>query len=128
MTPARPGLARSFHICAIFPHLSVLQNIRVALQRPNHLATQFWLPLALHLTGNWVSAYPAAIMAAQYSACSLGAISDLFNDTALACASLMIVRLGVRILKTRSTKGGTFLKNGASDNPAHLLSASVWCQ
>ena len=128
MTPARLGLARSFHICAIFPHLSMLENVRVALQRPNHLATQFWLPLALHITGNWASAYPAATMAAQYSAYSLGVISDLFNDTALACAPLMIVRLGVRIWETRSTKGGTFLKSGAADNPAHILSASVWCQ
>ena len=41
MTPARPGLARSFHICAICPHLSVLENIRVALQRPNHLAMHY---------------------------------------------------------------------------------------
>ena len=43
---ARMGLARSFQISAIFPHLSVLENIRIALQRPNHLAMQFWLPLA----------------------------------------------------------------------------------
>ena len=43
---ARMGLARSFQISAIFPHLSVLENIRIALQRPSHLAMQFWLPLA----------------------------------------------------------------------------------
>jgi branched-chain amino acid transport system ATP-binding protein len=39
---ARMGLVRSFQISAIFPHLSVLDNVRVALQRPGGLATQFW--------------------------------------------------------------------------------------
>ena len=42
---ARMGLVRSFQISAVFPHLSVLENVRVALQRPGGLATQFWLPL-----------------------------------------------------------------------------------
>jgi branched-chain amino acid transport system ATP-binding protein len=43
---ARMGLVRSFQISAVFPHLSVLDNVRVALQRPNHLAIQFWRPLS----------------------------------------------------------------------------------
>lgn len=43
---ARMGLVRSFQISAVFPHLSVLDNVRVALQRPNHLATQFWKPIS----------------------------------------------------------------------------------
>jgi branched-chain amino acid transport system ATP-binding protein len=43
---ARMGLARSFQISAIFPHLSVLDNVRVALQRPNGLSTQFWRSLS----------------------------------------------------------------------------------
>jgi branched-chain amino acid transport system ATP-binding protein len=43
---ARMGLVRSFQISAVFPHLTVLDNIRVALQRPNHLSTQFWRPLS----------------------------------------------------------------------------------
>ncbi len=43
---ARMGLVRSFQISAVFPHLTVLENVRVALQRPNKLATQFWLPLS----------------------------------------------------------------------------------
>ncbi|TIO38617.1 MAG: ATP-binding cassette domain-containing protein, partial [Mesorhizobium sp.] len=34
---ARMGLVRSFQISAIFPHLSVLDNVRVALQRPGGL-------------------------------------------------------------------------------------------
>jgi len=42
---ARMGLVCSFQISAVFPHLTVLQNVRVALQRPGGLATQFWLPL-----------------------------------------------------------------------------------
>jgi len=43
---ARMGLVRSFQISAVFPHLTVLDNVRVALQRPNNLATQFWLPMS----------------------------------------------------------------------------------
>jgi branched-chain amino acid transport system ATP-binding protein len=39
---ARRGLVRSFQISAIFPHLSVLENVRVALQRKAGLAHQFW--------------------------------------------------------------------------------------
>lgn len=41
---ARMGLVRSFQISAVFPHLTVLDNVRVALQRPAGLSTQFWLP------------------------------------------------------------------------------------
>ncbi|TIN49490.1 MAG: ABC transporter ATP-binding protein, partial [Mesorhizobium sp.] len=37
---------RSFQISAIFPHLSVLDNVRVALQRPGGLSVQFWRSLA----------------------------------------------------------------------------------
>lgn len=43
---ARMGLVRSFQISAVFPHLTVLDNVRVALQRPNGLAVQFWLPMS----------------------------------------------------------------------------------
>lgn len=43
---ARMGLVRSFQISAVFPQFTLLENIRVALQRPNALATQFWLPLS----------------------------------------------------------------------------------
>jgi len=43
---ARMGLVRSFQISAVFPHLTVLDNVRVALQRPNNLSTQFWRPLS----------------------------------------------------------------------------------
>ena len=43
---ARMGLVRSFQISAVFPHLTVLENVRVALQRPNNLATQFWKPMS----------------------------------------------------------------------------------
>jgi branched-chain amino acid transport system ATP-binding protein len=43
---ARMGLVRSFQISAVFPHLTVLDNVRVALQRPGGLSTQFWRSLA----------------------------------------------------------------------------------
>ena len=42
---ARLGLVRSFQISAVFPHLTVRDNVRVALQRPQGLGHQFWLGL-----------------------------------------------------------------------------------
>lgn len=42
---ARMGLVRSFQISAVFPDLTVLENVRVALQRPAGLHVQFWLSL-----------------------------------------------------------------------------------
>src|SRR5256886_15676454 len=38
---ARLGLVRSFQISAVFPHLTVLENVRVALQRQRGLAFDF---------------------------------------------------------------------------------------
>ena len=39
---ARMGLVRSFQISAVFPHLSVLENVRVALQRSLGTSYHFW--------------------------------------------------------------------------------------
>ena len=39
---ARRGLIRSFQISAVFPHLSVLENVRVALQRDLGTHYHFW--------------------------------------------------------------------------------------
>jgi branched-chain amino acid transport system ATP-binding protein len=39
---AREGMVRSFQISATFPHLSVLENVRVALQRRLGTSFQFW--------------------------------------------------------------------------------------
>ena len=39
---ARKGLVRSFQISAVFPRLTVLENVRVALQRPLGTSFQFW--------------------------------------------------------------------------------------
>jgi len=39
---ARRGLVRSFQISAVFPHLTVLENVRVALQRTLHSSFHFW--------------------------------------------------------------------------------------
>ncbi len=39
---ARKGMVRSFQISATFPHLTVLDNVRVALQRPTGLTYHFW--------------------------------------------------------------------------------------
>ncbi len=39
---ARLGLARSFQISAVFPHLTVLENVRIALQRKRGHSYDFW--------------------------------------------------------------------------------------
>jgi branched-chain amino acid transport system ATP-binding protein len=39
---ARRGMIRSFQISAVFPHLSVLENVRIALQRKRGNSFDFW--------------------------------------------------------------------------------------
>jgi branched-chain amino acid transport system ATP-binding protein len=39
---ARMGLVRSFQISAVFPHLTVIENVRIALQRKRGRSLDFW--------------------------------------------------------------------------------------
>ena len=39
---ARQGLVRSFQISAVFPHMTVLENVRIALQRAEGNSFHFW--------------------------------------------------------------------------------------
>src|SRR3954449_1942562 len=39
---ARMGLVRSFQISAVFPNLTVLENVRIALQRKSGASFHFW--------------------------------------------------------------------------------------
>jgi branched-chain amino acid transport system ATP-binding protein len=41
---ARLGLVRSFQISAVFPHMTVLENVRIALQRARGGSFDFWRP------------------------------------------------------------------------------------
>ena len=41
---ARRGLVRSFQMSAVFPHLTVLENVRIALQRALATTFHFWKP------------------------------------------------------------------------------------
>jgi len=41
---ARAGVVRSFQISAVFPHLTVLENVRIALQRKEGNSFHFWRP------------------------------------------------------------------------------------
>jgi len=43
---ARSGMVRSFQISAVFPHLTVLENVRIALQRKLGTSFHFWRPEA----------------------------------------------------------------------------------
>src|SRR5690606_11418346 len=44
---ARMGMVRSFQISATFGDMSLLDNVCIALQRPNHLSVQLWRPLSI---------------------------------------------------------------------------------
>jgi branched-chain amino acid transport system ATP-binding protein len=39
---ARMGMVRSFQISAVFPHLTLVENVRLALQRPLETSYRFW--------------------------------------------------------------------------------------
>ena len=39
---ARRGIVRSFQISSVFPHLTVLENVRIALQRSTNWSFHFW--------------------------------------------------------------------------------------
>ena len=41
---ARRGMVRSFQMSAVFPHLTVLENVRIGLQRPLGTSFHFWKP------------------------------------------------------------------------------------
>ncbi len=41
---ARRGMVRSFQISAVFPHMTVQENVRIALQRPTGASFHFWKP------------------------------------------------------------------------------------
>ena len=41
---ARRGIVRSFQISAVFPHMTVLENVRAALQRDMGTSFHFWKP------------------------------------------------------------------------------------
>ena len=43
---ARSGMVRSFQISAVFPHLTVLENVRIGLQRKLGTSFHFWKPEA----------------------------------------------------------------------------------
>lgn len=43
---ARRGVIRSFQISAVFPHLTVMENVRIGLQRALGTAFHFWRPVS----------------------------------------------------------------------------------
>jgi branched-chain amino acid transport system ATP-binding protein len=65
---ARLGVIRSFQISAVFLHMTVLENVRVALQRKLGNAYHFWLPeKALHGLHDRAMELLAAVGLAQYA-------------------------------------------------------------
>ena len=65
---ARRGIIRSFQISAVFPHLSVLENVRIALQRKLGTSFHFWRPeSSLHKLDVRVHELLAAVDLASYA-------------------------------------------------------------
>jgi branched-chain amino acid transport system ATP-binding protein len=65
---ARRGVIRSFQISAVFPHLTVLENVRVALQRKLGSSFQFWRSeRSLDTLNERARELLAAVDLAQYS-------------------------------------------------------------
>ena len=76
---ARLGMIRSFQISAVFPHLSVLENVALALQRRQGTSFQFWRS-GIHLetlhdrAGNLIDAVnPTHISIMPPSSCPMAA-------------------------------------------------------
>ena len=68
-TIARRGVVRSFQISAVFAHLSVLENVRVALQRPLGTSFHFWKPeRSLHVLNAQAMKLLEAVDLAAYAA------------------------------------------------------------
>src|SRR5580693_1175251 len=64
---AQLGLGRSFQISAVFPHLTVLENVRIALQRRRGNSFDFWRSKrALHVLDERANALIADVGLAQY--------------------------------------------------------------
>ena len=68
-TIARRGVVRSFQISAVFAHLSVLENVRVALQRKLGTSFHFWKPeRSLHVLDARAMELLRAVDLAAYAA------------------------------------------------------------
>jgi branched-chain amino acid transport system ATP-binding protein len=64
---ARLGVGRSFQISAVFPHLTVLENVRIALQRRRGHSLDFWRSKrALHALDDPAEALIAEVGLAPY--------------------------------------------------------------
>ncbi|MGH7002832.1 MAG: ABC transporter ATP-binding protein [Alphaproteobacteria bacterium] len=64
---ARMGLVRSFQISAVFPHLTAVENVRVALQRKMGNSFHFWRSeRVLHGLGERAAALLEAVGLAQF--------------------------------------------------------------
>jgi branched-chain amino acid transport system ATP-binding protein len=73
---ARLGLVRSFQISAVFPHLTVLENVRIALQRQRGGSFDFWRSSrVLHVYNEQALALIAQVGLAAFAATTAGELS-----------------------------------------------------
>jgi branched-chain amino acid transport system ATP-binding protein len=65
---ARKGMVRSFQISAVFPHLTVRENVRIALQRPLGTSFHFWRPeKSLHVLHERADELIAAVGLSEFT-------------------------------------------------------------
>src|SRR3954466_6555859 len=94
---ARLGLVRSFQISAVFPHLTVLENVRIALQRRRGDNFDFWRSeKVLHALDPDAAALVEAVGLSEFSDIPAGATLDrrrraLEIATTLALAPEMLL-------------------------------------
>jgi len=73
---ARLGLVRSFQISAVFPHLTVLENVRIALQRERGDSFDFWRSdSVLHAFDARAQELVAAVGLGSFSGATAGELS-----------------------------------------------------
>src|SRR5271170_4299391 len=95
---ARRGIVRSFQISAVFPHLTVLENVRVALQRKLGTSFYFWRSQGSLATLNDRAAHLLSEVGLESSAAALTADLPYGRKRALELATTLALEPQLMLL------------------------------